>query len=189
MAPRKALSRAESGSPSKGEPVYLIVGRLQRPHGVGGELLMQVHTDFPERLKPDTRVYVGDSHEPMTVAGVRSHNQGLLIKFKGLRGPEDAGRYRNRWVYVTAADRPKLPKGQFYHHELIGFAVVDEEEKPVGTLADIIQTGANDVYSVTRPDAGEILLPVIPSVVLDIDAARRRIRVRLIPGLLDESEE
>jgi 16S rRNA processing protein RimM len=169
--------------------VYLIVGRLRRPHGVHGEILMQIHTDFPERLKPKTRVYVGDSHEPMTIAGARFHNEGLLIKFEGLHGPEDAGRHRNQWVYVTAADRPKLPPGQFYHHELIGFAIVDEDGKTIGALADILQTGANDVYAVRRPDASEILLPAIPSVILDIEPTRRQIRVHLLPGLLDESED
>ena len=87
------------------------------------------------------------------------------------------------------ADRPPLPKGLFYVHELIGFEVVDEEEGLIGKLTEILQTGANDVYVVTRPDASEVLLPVIPSVVLNIDADRRLIRVRLIPGLLDESDE
>lgn len=183
------MSKVKSGSPSTGEPVYLIVGRLRRPHGVRGEMLMQVHTDFPERLKAHTRVYVGEAHEPMIIAGVRLHHEGLLIRFEGLRGPEEAGRHRNQWVYVTAEDRPKLPQGQFYHHELIGFAVVGEDDRPIGTLTEIMQTGANDVYAVTRPDASEMLLPVIPSVVLDIEPARRQIRVRLIPGLLDESED
>ena len=169
--------------------MYLIVGRLQRAHGVHGEMLMQLHTDFPERLRPKTRVYVGDSRQPMTITGTRFHKDGLLVKFEGLRRPEDAGRHRNQWVYVTAADRPKLPPGQFYHHELIGFAVVDEQDEPIGTLADILQTGANDVYAVRRSDSSELLLPAIPSVVLDIEPARRQIRVHLLPGLLDESED
>ncbi len=107
----------------------------------------------------------------------------------GVDTPEDAARYRNQLVYVTAADRPPLPKGQFYVHELIGFDVVDEEENLIGKLTEILQTGANDVYVVTRPDASEVLLPVISSVVLKIDADRRLIRVHLIPGLLDESDD
>jgi 16S rRNA processing protein RimM len=82
-----------------------------------------------------------------------------------------------------------LPQGRFYHHELIGFAVVNEDGEPIGTLADILQTGANDVYAVKRLDASEILLPAIPSVIRDIEPARRQIRVHLLPGLLDESED
>jgi 16S rRNA processing protein RimM len=66
---------------------------------------------------------------------------------------------------------------------------VDEEEGLIGKLTEILQTGANDVYVVTQPDASEVLLPVIPSVVLNINADRSQIRVRIIPGLLDESDD
>ena len=177
-----------SGSPTKGEPDYLIVGYLRRAHGVRGEMVMEIHTDFPERLKSKAKVFVGKNYQPMTIATTRNHSEGLLIKLKGIDTPEDAARYRNQLVYVTAADRPPLPKGQFYVHELIGFEVVNEEGL-IGKLTEILQTGANDAYVVTRPDASEVLLPVIPSVVLGIEADRRLIRVHLIPGLLDESDE
>ncbi|HUH96142.1 MAG TPA: ribosome maturation factor RimM [Anaerolineales bacterium] len=189
MAPKENSGKIGSGSPANGEPVYLMVGYLRRAHGVHGELVMEVHTDFPERLKPQTGVFVGMHHQPMTIAAVRKHREGLLIKLNGLDTPEDAARYRNQLVYVTAADRPPLPKGRFYYHELIGFDVVNEQENLIGELTEIMQTGANEVYVVKRPDASEVLLPVIPSVVLDIDAERRLIRVHLLPGLLDESED
>ena len=189
MAPKKNLRNKGSGSPTKGEPDYLIVGYLRRAHGVRGEMVMEIHTDFPERLKPKTKVFVGKDYQPVMIEMARKHNEGLLIKLDGVDTPEDATRYRNQLVYVTTADRPPLPKGQFYVHELIGFDVMDEEESLIGKLTEILQTGANDVYVVTRPDASEILLPVIPSVVLNIDADRRQIRVQLIPGLLDESDD
>lgn len=189
MASKKNSSKIGSGSPTNGEPVYLIVGYLRRAHGVRGEMVMEVRTDFPERLKAKTRVLVGGHYQPMTIATARNHSEGLLIKLDGVDTPEDAAHYRNQLVYVTAADRPPLPKGRFYVHELIGFDVVDEDESPIGVLSEIMQTGANDVYVVTRPDATELLLPVISSVVLNIDADHRLILVRLIPGLLDESED
>ncbi len=187
MPARKTSNNAGSGSPSAGEPEYLVVGFLRRAHGVRGEMVMEVHTDFPERLKAKTKVFVGDKRQPMMIAATRFHQEGLLVKFKDLDKPEDAARYRNQLVYVTAADRPPLPKGQFYHHELIGFDVADEEKGSIGKLTEIMQTGANDVYVVTRPDGSEILLPVIPSVVLDIEADRRLIRVHLLDGLIEES--
>jgi 16S rRNA processing protein RimM len=78
---------------------------------------------------------------------------------------------------------PPLPEGQLYQHELLGFAVTDENENRVGELVEILETGANDVY-VVRDDSGrEILLPVIPSVILEIDSDRRLIRVHLLEGL------
>ncbi|HUI89090.1 MAG TPA: ribosome maturation factor RimM [Anaerolineales bacterium] len=189
MPSKKTVSNVDSGSPTHGEPVYLAVGYLRRAHGVHGEMVMEVLTDFPERLKPKTRVYVGRQNQPMTITSVRIHGEGLLVKFGELNEPEAARRYRNQLVSVTAADRPRLPKGQFYHHQLIGYEVLDEQKELIGTLHEIMQTGANDVYVVTRPDDSELLLPVIPSVVQEIDSDRRLIHIRLIPGLLDEYED
>lgn len=188
MTPKKTPSKVASGSPTDGEPLYLVVGSLRRPHGVHGEMVMEVITDFPERLKANTKVFVGESHQLLIITSARFHGEGLLIKFKGVDTPEKAGRYRNQLIYVPAADRPKLPKGQYYHHELIGFAVVDQNNEEIGRLTEIMQTKANDVYVVTRPDGREILLPNIPSVILDIEAERRQIRVHLLDGLIEDRE-
>ncbi len=151
---------------------------------------MEVVTDFPERLKPHIPVYVGPDHAPMVIESVRPHSEGLLIKFNGVHNPEAAGRYRNQLVYVTTADRPRLPEGHYYEHELMGFAIVeDDSSEAIGTLKEIMHTGANDIYVVARPEGGEVLLPVIASVVLEIDAGRRMIRVHLLPGLLEDQGE
>ena len=189
MAGRKQAKKSVSGSPLDGEPEYLVVGHLRRHHGVHGEMVMEVQTDFPERLKTGLEVYVGDSHERMIIDGARFHNEGLLIKFQELNSPEAGSRYRNQLVYVRTIDRPVLPDGQYYHHELIGFNVVNEEGDLIGTLTEIMQTGANDVYVVKQTDRKEVLLPVISSVILGVEKNSRQIRVKLIPGLLDESEE
>ena len=171
-----------SGSPS-GEPVYLTVGYLRRPHGLRGEIVMDLHTDFPERLKRGRKLLVTEDHTPLTIQSVREHQNGVLIKFDGIDTPEEAGQYRNQWAYVNASEVPPLPEGQLYQHELFGFQVVDENEEPLGELVEIIETGANNVY-VVRADSGkEILLPAIPSVILDLDAERRRMRVHLLEGL------
>jgi 16S rRNA processing protein RimM len=172
-----------SGSP-EGEPVYLTVGFLRRPHGVQGEIVMDLHTDFPERLKRGKKLLVGEERKSLIVEGVREHQKGVLIKFNGVETPEAAGQLRNQWVYVKASDVPPLPEGQIYKHELIGFQIVDESENLLGKLVEIIETGANDVY-IVRDDSGhEILLPAIPSVILDRDTARRLMRVHLLEGLI-----
>ncbi len=187
MPPRKKASNAGSGSPSDGEPEYLVVGSLRRSHGVRGEMVMEIVTDFPERLKPGTKVYVGPSYLPMTIENARHHSEGLIIKFREVRSPEEAARYRNKPVYVTTADRPTLPEGHYYDHQLIGFAGVDADTtESIGTLSEIMRTGANDIYVVRRPDGSEVLLPVIPSVVLELDVNRRVIRVHLLPGLIED---
>ena len=170
------------GSPD-GEPVYLVVGFLRRAHGVHGEMIMDVHTDFPERLRSGRQLFVGEEHQRVTLAGTRPHAKGMLVKFKKIESPEDTAPFRNQWVYVKASEVPALPEGQLYQHELFGFKVMDENEHLLGELVEIIETGANDVY-VIRDEAGkEILLPAIPSVILGIDPVRRSMRVHLLEGL------
>jgi 16S rRNA processing protein RimM len=171
------------GSPD-GEPVYLAVGFLRRAHGVHGEMIMDLHTDFPERLRHGRELFVGEEHKPMILAGARSHAKGMLIKLKNVESPEDTVPFRNHWVYVKSSDIPALPEGQIYQHELFGFKVVDENENPLGELVEIIETGANDVYVVKDESGKEILLPAIPSVILDLDPARRFLRVHLLEGLV-----
>ena len=171
----------DTGSPT-GEPLYLSVGFLRRPHGVKGEIIMDLHTDFPERMKNGRELFVGESHKLMTLTNVRPHQTGLLVKFKDVDTPEDAGLYRNQWVYVQTKDVP-LPEGQHYKHELLGLKVVDDGDAPLGVLVEILETGANDVY-VVRDDTGkDILLPNIPSVILDLDVDRGFLKVHLLEGL------
>ena len=176
----------KSGSPSKGEPVYLAVGLLRRPHGVHGEILMEVYTDFPERLEDGTTVFLGAKHKPATIRHIRHHNEGLLFSFEGVDTPESAGLLRKQLVYVKTATRPALPAGQYYHHQMIGMTVVDDSGNELGKLTEIIETGANDVYVVLSGTGKELLLPSIKQVVLDVDVESNRMIVHLIPGLLEE---
>jgi 16S rRNA processing protein RimM len=184
MASKKSKAAVETGSPTVGEPEYLVVGFLRRSHGIRGELLMDVRTDFPERLKTGKTVFVGDSYQPMVIASLRSISIGMLVRFRGIKTPEEAGQYRNTWVYVPTANRPALPEGEYYHHQLVGMNVVTDEDHQLGVLADILETGANDVYVVRDPDGNEILLPAIPPVILEVRLADRQMRVHLLDGLI-----
>jgi 16S rRNA processing protein RimM len=173
-----------TGSPQPGEPVYLVIGKLRRPHGVRGELLMDVLSDFPDRIQPGTVVFVGHTYTPLRIRSRRPHGAGLLIAFEGYHNPEAVGDLRNTLVFVKASDRPPLPDGEYYHHALLGLSVVDTStHATVGVLVEILYTGANDVF-VVQPDQGpEILLPAIESVIQEIDLQAREIRVKMIPGL------
>ena len=170
------------GSPV-GEPEYLVIGFLRRPFGVSGEILMDLHTDFPERFRTGRKVYVGDEHKPMTLASVRPHGENLLVRLRGVNTPEAAGQYRNTWLFIKTKDAPPLPEGQYYQYQLLGLKVVDEAGHPLGTLTEILETGANDVYVVTDEAGKEILLPAIPSVILDVQPEAGLIRVHVLEGL------
>ena len=142
-----------SGSPN-GEPVYLVIGFLRRPHGISGEIIMDIHTDFPERIKSGKKILIGEKHQDHTLDTVRSHNNALLVSLRGVDTPEDAGKFRNQWVYVKASEVPPLPEGKHYKYELIGLDVTDDNGNALGKLAEILETGANDVYLV-RDDSGK----------------------------------
>lgn len=177
-----------AGSPGGGEPVFLAAGKLHRPHGVHGEILMEIYTDFPERLTPGSLLFVGPGHQPVSLKSRRWHQQNLLVSFEGYETLESVGELRNQLVYVSAADRPALPEGEYYHHQLIGLQVVDEADKPLGRLTEILGTGANDVL-VVRPEIGsQILLPMIDDVVLKIDLQGGKMWVHLLPGMVDKAE-
>jgi 16S rRNA processing protein RimM len=171
-----------SGSPA-GEPVYLVIGYLRRAHGVRGEIIMDLHTDFPERIRSGRKVLIGENYQPFTLDTVRPHSDGLLVSIRGVGTPEEVGKYRNQWVYVKASDVPPLPEGKHYQYELIDLDVVDENGNPLGKLVEILETGANDVYVVQDDSGKEILLPAIPSVIMDLDMSQRTLRVHLLEGL------
>ena len=177
-----SAGQKSSGSPT-GEPVHLVIGFLRRPHGVRGEIIMDIHTDFPERIKSGKKVLVGEKRQPLTLDTVRPHNNGLLVSFRGVDTPEDAGKFRNQWVYVKSSDAAPLPEGQYYKYQLIDLGVVEDTGTPLGKLVEIIETGANDVYVVKNEAGREILLPAIPAVVLDIDMQQRVMKVHLLEGL------
>ncbi len=166
----------------------MAVGRFRRPHGVAGEILVEVYTDFPERLQPKKVVYAGGKGVPLTILHARYHRDGLLLTFEGVSSPEDVGRYRNQLLYVKMSERSVLPAGEYYFDELIGAKVVTDEEKLLGVLTEIIQTGANDVYLVKDAAGGECLLPAISDVILDIDLTQKTMHVHLIPGLVEPED-
>lgn len=184
MASQNKTASAETGSPTFGEPEYLEVGFVRRPHGVKGDVLMDIRTDFPERLKTGLTVYVGEQYQPMVIANLRPHAKGVLVRFSGVKNPEEAGLYRNTSVFVPMAGLPELPEGEYYHHQLLGLNVITDDGRELGALVDILETGANDVYTVRDADGTEILLPAIPPVILDISLVDRQMRVHLLDGLI-----
>ncbi len=160
----------------------LAVGRVVRPHGVRGELLVDTLTDFPEHLSEVTTVYLGDAAEPHPLAAVRLNRYQLILRLGDCADRDCAEQYRRQVVQIVAEAAAPLPPGHYYHHQLIGCRIVSDEGEDLGELVDVLETGANDVYVVSTPN-GELLLPAISSVILNIDIEARRITAHLLEGL------
>jgi len=172
------------GSPSNGEPVFLVVGKLRKPHGLRGEMAMEVITDFPERFCPGVVVYAGKEHRLLKIRSCREHGKLLLIAFEGFDNRDTVGVWRNHLIYVNANDSPSLPEGDYYQHHIIGLQVVTDEGMELGILSQVLETGANDVYLIKSRSGSEVLLPAIDDVILSVDLEREEMLVHLLPGLL-----
>ncbi len=174
------------GSPPEGGPLFLVVGRFLKPHGVHGDITFQVISDFPERLQTDKLIFVGDEHRPLRITRRRQHAAGLILGFTEFTTPETVAELRGELAYVKAEELPTLPEGEYYHHQLLGLQVEDEEGAVLGKLTKIIENPANDIY-VVQPERGpEILLPAIEPVILEIDLVQGVMRVHLLPGLIPD---
>ncbi len=165
---------------------FLAIGRLQKPHGLNGELQMGLMTDFPERIKKGKKVYIGEDHQQVTIQNTRHHNVGLLVTFNEFSHRDEVEYIRNWYVYVRIDELPKLPRGEYYQHQLYGLRVQTEEGIELGTLTEIIETGANNVYVITSDDKPDVLIPSTHEVILNIDLKTQTILVHLLPGLLPE---
>jgi len=184
----KSEAEDAAGSPVPGGPAFLAVGKLRRPHGVKGELLMEILTDFPERLRPGMVLFLEPSHDPLLLRSVRPHKDGLLVAFQGCETPEAAGAYRNSLVTVKTASQPTLPEGEYYHHQVIGLQVRTTSGQVVGRVIEILSTGAHDVL-VARGETGpEILIPLVQPFLHEINLTTGEMIVSLIPGMLPGEE-
>jgi len=174
-----------TGSPP-GEPVFLAVGQLGKPHGVQGEITMRILTDFPERLKAGSTLFIGLDRKPMQIRHVRPFGTKILLTFHGIQNREQAGELRNQMVFIQTADTPPLPEGEYYYHQLLGLRVETEDGQDLGRLEEILSTGANDVYLIRLPDSRELLLPVIEGVLLNVNLEAKWMRVHVLPGSMPE---
>ena len=185
MAALKKKSNSDkennSGSLENSEPEFLAVGKIGKTHGLTGELWLNLLTDFPERLAKGKRVFIGKRYQEYEIIDFRLNLNRGLIRFNEFTTPEDARILTNQIIYVKAEMMPQLPDGDYYFHDLIGIQVVDEDQNSIGTIEDVIKTGANDVYLVRKnsADQEELLIPAIKSVIIQVNIEERKMVVRL----------
>ncbi len=183
---RRLASSTQQAEP--GAPVFLAIGKLRRPHGVHGEIIMDILTDFPERLRRGSRLFIGETHQEIRLQSARPNGTTLLVSFAEYTTPETVGVFRNQTVFVPTAELPPLPEGEYYHHQILGLRVISDEGQEVGSVSEILETGANDVFVVRPPVGPEILIPDIDPVILQVNLEKGELLVHLLPGLIDQSE-
>lgn len=165
---------------------YLQVGIISSTHGIKGEVKVFPTTDDAARFKKLKKVILDDKagRRELEIEGVKFFKRMVILKFKGLDSIDDVTPYKGTGLLVARENAVRLRRNEYFIADLIGMRVIDEEEKEVGVLTDVIETGANDVYAVEMTDGGEVLLPAIRQCILDVDIEARLMRVHIMEGLL-----
>ena len=165
----------------------LKVGVVTSVHGIKGEVKVFPTTDDSRRFKKLKQVYLDTGKEmlPLEIEGVKFFKQMVIVKFKGYENPDDVMKFRQKELWIDRKDAVRLSKDEYFIADLIDMEVCDEEGKLIGTLKDVISTGANDVYAVETPEGKEVLFPAIKQCILDVDTEARKMTVHVMEGLLD----
>lgn len=166
---------------------YLRVGVIASTHGLKGEVKVYPTTEEPERFCSLKRVFLdtGKEYLPLEVADVKFFKNQVILKFREFQDINEVEPYRGRDLLIPREEALPLEENENYIGDLIGMEVWTDEEECLGTLTDVLQTGANDVYVVETKEKQEILLPAIPSCILAVDIEQSRMRVHILEGLLE----
>lgn len=164
---------------------FLQVGMITSTHGVRGEVKVFPTTDDAKRFRKLKEVFLdtGRGKLALEIESVKFFKQMVILKFKGIDTLDDVAKYRQAGLYVTRENAVKLGKDEYFIADLMGVEIYDEEDRRIGVLEDVLETGANDVYVIRRTDGRELLLPAIKQCVLDVDVQERRMKVHVLEGL------
>jgi 16S rRNA processing protein RimM len=159
----------KKGSPTPGEPLYISIGRFGRPFSYKGAVLFYPDEDYGSILKDGITLYMGDEKSSTKVVSSKPHGKGLLVHIDGCQTDIEAAKLTNQRAYLPKEELPMPQEGKYYHHQILGMQVVDGFGAILGTLDEVLVTGANDVFVVKSGDGKEFLFPVIDSVVKKVD--------------------
>lgn len=164
----------------------LQIGVISSTHGIRGEVKVFPTTDDPARFKLLKKVTLDTGREelPLEIQGVKFFKQFVIVKFKGIDNINDIEKYKGKSLFVDREDAVALEDDEYYIADIIGMEVFTEDGKRFGTLTDVMETGANDVYVVELEDGKEVLLPAIKECILDVDIEAMKMTVHLMDGLL-----
>lgn len=164
----------------------LKVGVIASPHGLKGEVKVFPTTDDAKRFKKlkEVMMEAGTEYKTLTINGLKFSGKFVIIKFAGFDRIEDVQPYKGMGLWVDRKDAVRLKKDEYFVADLLELKVVDEDFRELGTVKEVIHTGANDVY-VIKTAGKDLLIPAIKECILEIDVESRMMRVHLLEGLLD----
>ena len=165
---------------------WVDVGRIGKPHGLKGEVVVHYFGDAPDRFAPGSEVELiqKGQRRTLTVATTRPMPKKFVVKFEGHTRIEDVEPLRGALLQVQAGDLPALAPDSNYHFELFGLAVVGAEGQCLGKLEEILSTGGNDVY-IVRGGGREYLIPAIQDAIASVDLEAGILTLKDLKGLIE----
>lgn len=163
----------------------LQVGVITSTHGVRGEVKVFPTTDEPKRFKKLKEVILDTGKEQRTleIEQVKFFKNMVILKFKGLDNINEVEKYRQKSLLVTRKNAVKLQKDEYFIADLIGIQAIDEDDEELGVITDVIQTGANDVYVISKENEQDLLVPAIKECILEVNVKKKYVKIHLLPGL------
>lgn len=163
---------------------YLEAGKIVTTHGIKGEVKIMPYCDSAELLAEFDRLFLGKNHDEIIVERARVQKNMVIAKLEGFNTPEEAEKLRNKILFMHRDDL-ELDDDTYFIQDLIGMEVKDADSDALyGTIADVMQTGANDVY-VVRGEEREYLVPAIADVVISTDLDSNIMTIRPLDGLFE----
>lgn len=164
----------------------LQVGVITQTHGVRGEVKVFPTTDDVNRFKKLKQVILDTGKEtmPLEIQSVKFFKQFVILKFKGIDNINDIEKYKKCSLYVTREHAVALEEDEYFIADMIGMEVCTEDGNIFGTLKDVIETGANDVYVIESAEHGEVLVPAIKECIRSVDIEKGQMMIHLMDGLI-----
>lgn len=163
----------------------ILVGRIARAHGNRGQVIVNPETDFPEeRFAPGVTLLMGEPARPVTITDARMHQGRPVIALEGVDSIDDAERLAGMELKVDGSARLPLPDGTYYRHDLVGCEVQDTEGRVIGTVTAVEGSIELSRLVIEAPH-GEVLVPLVSEICVEIDPARKRIRIAAPEGLIE----
>ncbi|MEX0789536.1 MAG: ribosome maturation factor RimM [Actinomycetota bacterium] len=173
-------------TPEEEESEFLLVGRVVKPHGLRGEVLVRVLSDNPSRFAAGAELLLGpdlESARPVPIVSSRDHKGALLVFFEGYHSLEEAEPLREWLLFVDASEVDDLnDEDAFWEHEVVGLEVVHSDGRVLGRLAEVFSRPAQDLWSI-ETGSGEVLFPAARELVVSVDLEAGKVVIDPPEGL------
>lgn len=164
------------------------LGHITKPRSFKGEVIVYLDTDSPEEYLEMESVFVEINRQlvPFFIEQIRPHKgKNVRVKFEGINSEEEAKAVVKKKLFLPLELLPELDTQDFYHHEVIGFSIHDQQVGNIGEIADIVESNTNPIFKIEHPGGEEILIPIADEFIVNVDKDQKQIVVNCPEGLIE----